>query len=59
MISSNPADAAKLTDRGRLQTGLRADITVVKATPGRSAHAVTSIVEGRIAYTAKGAPKYL
>jgi alpha-D-ribose 1-methylphosphonate 5-triphosphate diphosphatase len=59
MISSNPADAAKLKDRGRLQAGLRADITIVKATPGRSAHTVTSIVEGRIAYSAKGAPKYL
>jgi alpha-D-ribose 1-methylphosphonate 5-triphosphate diphosphatase len=59
MISSNPADAANLKDRGRLQAGLRADITIVKATPGRSAHAVTSIVEGRIAYSAKGAPKYL
>jgi alpha-D-ribose 1-methylphosphonate 5-triphosphate diphosphatase len=59
MISSNPADAANLNDRGRLQAGLRADITIVKATPGRSAHAVTSIVAGRIAYSAKGGPKYL
>jgi alpha-D-ribose 1-methylphosphonate 5-triphosphate diphosphatase len=59
MISSNPADAAKLTDRGRLQVGLRADITVVKATPGRSAHAVTTLINGRVAYAAKGAPKYL
>lgn len=58
MISSNPADAANLTDRGRLQAGLRADITLVKTTPGRSAHAVTSIVGGRIAYAGFESPVY-
>jgi alpha-D-ribose 1-methylphosphonate 5-triphosphate diphosphatase len=59
MISSNPADAGNLKDRGRLQVGLRADVTVVKSTPGRSAHAVTTFIKGRVAYSAKGAPKYL
>jgi alpha-D-ribose 1-methylphosphonate 5-triphosphate diphosphatase len=58
MISSNPADAAKLKDRGRLQAGLRADITVVKATPGRTAHAVTSIIQGRVAHAGFESPKY-
>jgi alpha-D-ribose 1-methylphosphonate 5-triphosphate diphosphatase len=50
LISSNPADAANLQDRGRLQAGLRADITLVKATPGRGAHAVTSLIQGRVVY---------
>jgi len=58
MISSNPADAANLKDRGRLQAGLRADITVVKATAGRTAHAVTSIIQGRVAHAGFESPKY-
>jgi len=58
MISSNPADAANLKDRGRLRAGLRADITLVKAVPGRTAHAVTSIVGGRIAYAGFESPVY-
>lgn len=56
LISSNPADAAKLKDRGRLQAGLRADITVVKATSGRTARAVTCLVQGRVAYAGFESP---
>lgn len=56
MISSNPADAANLKDRGRLQTGLRADITLVKTPAGRTAHAVTSIIGGRVAYAGFESP---
>jgi len=56
MISSNPADAASLKDRGRLQAGLRADITVVKAPAGRTPHAVTSVIGGRIAYAGFESP---
>jgi alpha-D-ribose 1-methylphosphonate 5-triphosphate diphosphatase len=56
MISCNPADAAKLKDRGRLQTGLRADITLVKAPAGRAAHAVTSLIGGRVAYAGFESP---
>ncbi len=56
MISSNPADAANLKDRGRLQAGLRADITLVKAAPARPAHAVTSLIQGRVAYAGFESP---
>ena len=56
MISSNPADAANLKDRGRLQVGLRADIILVKAAPGHPTHAVTSLIQGRVAYVGFESP---
>jgi alpha-D-ribose 1-methylphosphonate 5-triphosphate diphosphatase len=56
MVSSNPADAANLKDRGRLQAGLRADITLVKVAPCRPVHAVASLIQGRVAYAGRGSP---
>ena len=34
LISANPADAAKLSDRGRIEVGRRADLVRVRATTG-------------------------
>ncbi|MGF9694533.1 alpha-D-ribose 1-methylphosphonate 5-triphosphate diphosphatase [Rhizobium sp. 0TCS1.26] len=34
LVSANPADAARLNDRGRIEIGRRADLVRVRATPG-------------------------
>jgi alpha-D-ribose 1-methylphosphonate 5-triphosphate diphosphatase len=47
LISAAPADAAGLTDRGRIREGLRADIALVD--PGAS-RVVATITAGRLAY---------
>ena len=55
LISANPAAAAGLTDRGRIEIGKRADIVVVD--PARS-RAVATVTQGRIAHvTAAGASR--
>ncbi len=59
LISRNPADAAGLTDRGRLAAGQRADILLVEAPTGRPPRAVASLVAGKTAHAGKGAPSPL
>lgn len=48
LISGAPARAARLTDRGQLVTGTRADIVVI---PQGAASPVLTLVEGKIAYS--------
>ncbi|MBW4023916.1 MAG: alpha-D-ribose 1-methylphosphonate 5-triphosphate diphosphatase [Proteobacteria bacterium] len=48
LISANPAAAAGLHDRGRIEPGRRADLVVVSDTP--APHVVATIAGGRIAY---------
>jgi alpha-D-ribose 1-methylphosphonate 5-triphosphate diphosphatase len=56
LISANPAAAAGLADRGRIETGRRADLVVVAETP--APHVVATIAGGRIAYlSAEGASR--
>jgi alpha-D-ribose 1-methylphosphonate 5-triphosphate diphosphatase len=56
LISANPAAAAGLTDRGRIEPGGRADLVVVAETP--APHVVATIAAGRIAYlSAEGASR--
>jgi alpha-D-ribose 1-methylphosphonate 5-triphosphate diphosphatase len=56
LISANPAAAAGLTDRGRIEPGGRADLVVVAETP--APHVVATIAGGRIAYlSAEGASR--
>jgi alpha-D-ribose 1-methylphosphonate 5-triphosphate diphosphatase len=50
LVSANPAQAAKLTDRGCLAPGQRADIVVVDATDPSLARAVATIVGGQAMY---------
>lgn len=57
MISSNAADAAGLSDRGRLAEGLRADIVLVRSPGGRPPSVVEHFVGGHLAFAAKGAPR--
>ena len=49
LISSNPAAAALLTDRGAIEVGKRADIVVVDPSTSR---AVMTVAQGRVAYIA-------
>jgi alpha-D-ribose 1-methylphosphonate 5-triphosphate diphosphatase len=56
LISGNPAAAAGLHDRGRIEPGRRADLVVVAASP--APHVVATIAGGRIAYlSAEGASR--
>jgi alpha-D-ribose 1-methylphosphonate 5-triphosphate diphosphatase len=56
LISANPAAAAGLTDRGRIEPGRRADLVVVAAEP--APHVVATIAGGRVAYlSAEGASR--
>ncbi|MFN4282955.1 MAG: alpha-D-ribose 1-methylphosphonate 5-triphosphate diphosphatase [Alphaproteobacteria bacterium] len=59
LISANPADAARLTDRGRIAAGLRADLLLVEAAENRPPRAVASLVAGKLAHAGKGAPSPL
>ena len=55
LISTNPAAAAGLTDRGAIAEGLRADVVLVDPAVPR---VVATIAGGRIAYvTAEGAAR--
>jgi len=57
LVSTNPARAAQLDDRGTLDAGRRADIVLVDPT---SRAAVASFVAGRLAYlSAQGASRLL
>jgi alpha-D-ribose 1-methylphosphonate 5-triphosphate diphosphatase len=54
LVSSNPAEAAGLVDRGVLAAGRRADLVVV--TPDPAPRVVATITAGHIAYlSAEGA----
>jgi alpha-D-ribose 1-methylphosphonate 5-triphosphate diphosphatase len=56
LISANPAAAAGLNDRGRIEPGRRADLVVVAE--GHNPHVVATIAGGRIAYlSAEGASR--
>jgi alpha-D-ribose 1-methylphosphonate 5-triphosphate diphosphatase len=56
LISANPAAAAGLHDRGRIEPGRRADLVVVADAP--APHVVATIAGGRIAYlSAEGADR--
>lgn len=58
MISSNAADAAGLSDRGRLAVGLRADIVLVRTPAGRPPSVAAHVIGGHLAFAAKGAPRF-
>lgn len=53
LVSENPARAAGLKDRGRIETGARADLVVIKARPDGRAQVVATIVNGGIVYLAE------
>lgn len=54
LVSANPAEALGLFDRGRIETGRRADLLLVRpqAGPGGRPAVVATLVEGRIAFQA-------
>jgi alpha-D-ribose 1-methylphosphonate 5-triphosphate diphosphatase len=54
MVSSNPAEAAGLKDRGSLTPGMRADILLVQAPQGRAPSVVAHLIGGQLAYAATG-----
>jgi alpha-D-ribose 1-methylphosphonate 5-triphosphate diphosphatase len=54
MVSSNPAEAAGLKDRGSLAPGMRADILLVQAPQGRAPSVVAHLIGGQIAYAVTG-----
>ncbi|HYW56670.1 MAG TPA: alpha-D-ribose 1-methylphosphonate 5-triphosphate diphosphatase [Polaromonas sp.] len=54
MVSSNPAEAAGLSDRGSLAPGKRADVLLVQAPQGRVPSVVAHLIGGRVAYAALG-----
>jgi alpha-D-ribose 1-methylphosphonate 5-triphosphate diphosphatase len=56
LIAANPARAAGLKDRGRIERGLRADLVIVKRDP--TPHVVATIAGGELAYlSAEGAAR--
>ena len=54
MVSSNPAEAAGLKDRGSLAPGMRADILLVQAPKGRAPSVVAHLIGGQVAYAVTG-----
>jgi len=52
IVSANPAAAAGLPDRGRIQTGLRGDIIVVDAKPNQPPCLRASVIGGQLAFMA-------
>jgi len=52
LVAANPADALGLADRGRIETGRRADLLLVDPGPEGAARpdVVTTLVEGRSAF---------
>jgi alpha-D-ribose 1-methylphosphonate 5-triphosphate diphosphatase len=54
MVSSNPAEAAGLKDRGSLTPGMRADILLVQAPQGRAPSVVAHLIGGQLAYAVTG-----
>lgn len=53
LISENPACAAGLQDRGRIESGRRADVIVVKIQPNSLAQIIATIVNGEIVFLAE------
>lgn len=58
LVSSNPADAVGLADRGRLAVGLRGDMLLVQALAGRPPRVVSHFIGGEQVFAAKGAPRW-
>jgi alpha-D-ribose 1-methylphosphonate 5-triphosphate diphosphatase len=56
LISTNPAKASGLSDRGQIQPGLRADLVVLDWPNGELPAIRQTWLEGRLAYAAR--PKY-
>lgn len=56
LVSSGPAAASGLTDRGRIEPGLRADLVLVDWPEGATPAAKLTLSGGRVAYRAGGAP---
>jgi alpha-D-ribose 1-methylphosphonate 5-triphosphate diphosphatase len=57
LVSANPAEAARLSDRGRLDRGMRADVVLVAEAGGRP-RLVATIAAGRLAWlSAEGAAR--
>jgi len=54
MVSSNPAEAAGLKDRGSLEPGMRANILLVQASQGRAPSVVAHLIGGQLAYAVTG-----
>lgn len=52
LVSSNPADAVNLTDRGRIAPGQRADLLLVDWQKGRLPRLVATFVGGEAVFTA-------
>ncbi|WP_371347739.1 alpha-D-ribose 1-methylphosphonate 5-triphosphate diphosphatase [Ancylobacter sp. IITR112] len=50
LVSANPARVARLTDRGRLEAGARADLLLVDASDMAHPEVVATMVAGRIVY---------
>lgn len=56
MVSSNPAEAVGLNDRGRLAVGLRGDVLLVSAPAGRPPRVVSHFIGGERVFIGKDAP---
>jgi alpha-D-ribose 1-methylphosphonate 5-triphosphate diphosphatase len=54
LVSTNPAEALMLSDRGVIEVGRRADLLVVDARDVHSPRLVATLCAGRIAYLADG-----
>jgi alpha-D-ribose 1-methylphosphonate 5-triphosphate diphosphatase len=52
LVSCNPADAAGLHDRGRIEAGKRADLLLVDDSNSAQPHVVACFVAGRLVYQA-------
>ncbi|MGB0684314.1 MAG: alpha-D-ribose 1-methylphosphonate 5-triphosphate diphosphatase [Magnetovibrionaceae bacterium] len=50
MVSSNPARAAGLNDRGRIEEGCRADLTILDISDPSLPRVVATLVAGRLAF---------
>lgn len=55
LVSANPAAAAGLDDRGRLEADLRADVVLVDPGEGSWPRVVAAFAEGRLVHLAEGA----
>jgi alpha-D-ribose 1-methylphosphonate 5-triphosphate diphosphatase len=53
LVSQAPANAVRLTDRGDIASGRRADLIIVDASTAKQPQVVATIVAGRIVHLAR------
>lgn len=59
LVSTNPADAAGLADRGRIEAGQRADLLLVDWQPLRMPRLAATFIAGTAVFAADNSPRMI